>query len=62
MQKHRDDQIKIKREKVEEDSRRRKIARPRASDTQLELDGDGNFREGSASNLAVAEPEVIELD
>lgn len=52
--------VKIKREHADDNPRPRKIARPRAGDTQLELDDDGGVREGSTATLPALE--VIVLD
>ncbi len=55
--------LKIKRERHEDGNPRpRKIARPRAGDTQLEIDEGGNFREDAESTLDPAGTEVIEID
>lgn len=54
---------KIKEE--EEDSgerKRRKIARPTATSTQLTIDDDGNIREESNQAGRASQVEVIELD
>lgn len=52
--------MKIKRERLDENERARKKTRPKAGDTQLELDDDGDFREAFTSTLP--KPEVIELE
>jgi hypothetical protein len=52
--------MKIKREKAEENARPRKVARPMAGDTQLEVDDEGNTHELSISTLAARE--VMEIE
>lgn len=53
---------KIKRERKDENPSPRKVSRPSAGDTQLELDDDGSVRESSIATLDREEQEVIELD
>jgi hypothetical protein len=53
-------QIKVKREQADENPRPRKVSRPSAGDTQLEIDDDGRVRESSTPTIA--EREVIEID
>lgn len=55
-------QLKIKREKKDDNPRQRKRARPSADVTQIEFDDDGSFRERSVSTLAAEDRVVIELD
>ena len=52
---------KIKREHTEDSPRRRKVARPHAGDTQLELDDSGSFHDRSET-LPPVEREIIEID
>ena len=61
-QKQNKPKIQIKREKIDDNSRPRKVSRPSVGDTQLEMSDDGDVREGSTSTLAPAERVVIELD
>ena len=51
---------KVKREQADENPRPRKVSRPNAGDTQLELDDDGRMRERSTATLEG--PLVIEID
>lgn len=52
--------VKVKREKMDENPRPKKAARPSQGDTQLQLDDDGNVREDSTETLAARE--IIEID
>ncbi|TKA68034.1 hypothetical protein B0A55_08372 [Friedmanniomyces simplex] len=52
--------VKIKRERTDENPRPRKVARPTRNSTQLELDDDGGVRESSTPS--VVPREIIELD
>lgn len=47
---------------MDDNPRPRKVSRPSAGDTQLQIDDDGNFREASVATLGREEREVIELD
>ncbi|KAF2480192.1 hypothetical protein BDY17DRAFT_33815 [Neohortaea acidophila] len=60
MKEARDAAVKVKQEHADDNPRPRKIARPRAGDTQLELDDDGGLRESSTATLQA--PEIIVLD
>lgn len=54
--------IRVKREAQEEEGpRRRKVARPLAGSTQLQIDDEGRIGASPAARVT-AEPEVIELD
>ena len=60
-QAHKDAQIKIKRERAEDESTfARKVGVPSQGDTQMEIDDDGEVREESTVNLAARE--IVELD
>ena len=59
---YKDNMTKIKREKADDNPRPRKVARPSAGDTQLQIDDDGSVREESTATLAAEEREVIEID
>ena len=61
-QKQNKPKMQIKRKKIDDNPRPRKVSRPSAGDTQLEISDDGDVREGSTSTLAPAEKVVIELD
>ncbi|KAK4549817.1 hypothetical protein LTR36_005118 [Oleoguttula mirabilis] len=52
--------VKIKRERADINPRPRKVARPNANSTQLEVDDNGRVRESSTPTIA--EQEVIQLD
>lgn len=56
----RENKAKIKRECADQNPRPRKVSRPSAGDTQLEIDDDGRVRESSTATLGG--PEVIEID
>lgn len=64
VQDEQESKIKIKREKVEADerSKRRKIARPNASSTVLEMDERGGFRAASTPTVAPNDEEPIVLE
>lgn len=48
---------------MDDNPRPRKMARPSAASTQLELDEvSGGFREASAETVGRVEPEIIEID
>jgi len=51
----------VKQEKVDDNPRPRKAARPAPGNIQLELDGDGSFHEG-ATRVGRDHPDIIELD
>ncbi|KAI5359904.1 hypothetical protein Slin14017_G094650 [Septoria linicola] len=53
---------KIKREREDDNPRPRKVRRPAAGGTQLEIDGAGSFRETSVAGPLAREIEVIELN
>ena len=55
-----DFRVKIKREKADENPRPRKVAKPKAGDTRLEIDDEGFVRESSTATLAGSE--IIEID
>ncbi|KAK1057011.1 hypothetical protein LTR74_014470 [Friedmanniomyces endolithicus] len=52
--------VKVKRERTDENPRPRKVARPSRHSTQLELDEEGGVRESATPT--VAEREIIDLD
>lgn len=52
----------MKREGEDEGPRRREIARPTATSTQLTIDDDGEVREEMGQAGATSRTEVIELD
>lgn len=55
--------VRMKREREDDNPRPRKIARPSAASTLLELDDDdGEFREVSTDTLGRVEREIIEID
>ncbi|KAK0247167.1 hypothetical protein LTS09_017689 [Friedmanniomyces endolithicus] len=59
-EKHKLRNVKVKRERTDDNPRRRKVARSSRHSTQLELDEEGGVRESATPTLA--EREIIELD
>ncbi|KAK0270073.1 hypothetical protein LTR35_014321 [Friedmanniomyces endolithicus] len=58
--KHAVSNVKVKRERTDENPRPRKVARPSRHSTQLELDKEGGVRESATPTLA--EREIVDLD